>query len=683
MGMNYPAASRRALLLAFCLFSGPGAASAQAIEPDVQSVAPADQDSSAEIIVFGRGESKIGEAQSSSEGTVAGHDLLVRPLLRVAELLEAVPGMVAAQHSGSGKANQYFLRGFNLDHGSDFTTYVDGVQMNLRSHGHGQGYLDLNGLIPELIDREDYRKGPYRASDGDFALAGAAYMHTVEGFAEPWTSAEVGSYGWRRAAVGGTISNLGDGDLSLAGQAKTYDGPWQKDENVQNFAGFLKYALPTSTGRIDLSVHAYSGRWDPTEQIPERIVDSPVCSTVFCSPDPSATGRTDRVIANLEFFGDDFRANASAQFYDWEMFSNPTYTNVDGRSAQIRQYDKRWAFAAQAEKSWKPGADFSVTLGTDNRLDQIGDVGVDGTDARRPVASFGAYRISELSVSAYAEAKWQAAAGLRLNAGARADHYHYSVTAKNPEAAALGQGSGSAGLVSAKLGSAYKLSPRIEVYANWGQGFHSNDVRGAVTSTPVPVLVRGTGHELGARFELGKLNVTATYWWLRVGSELRFVGDSNSVEPTGASSRRGFELVSFWRPLDWLAVDANFTVSRARYDNGDFIPNAFDDAGQLGLTVVQNNWKLSARLRHLGGYPLDEDNSVRDSGSNILNIRGAYKPGRVEIYAEVLNVLDSRDKDIAYFYESYIPGFDAQPIEGRLSRVLEPRTFRIGTKLSF
>jgi hypothetical protein len=683
MGMNYPAASRRALLLAFCLFSGPGAASAQAIEPDVQSVAPADQDSSAEIIVFGRGESKIGEAQSSSEGTVAGHDLLVRPLLRVAELLEAVPGMVAAQHSGSGKANQYFLRGFNLDHGSDFTTYVDGVQMNLRSHGHGQGYLDLNGLIPELIDREDYRKGPYRASDGDFALAGAAYMHTVEGFAEPWTSAEVGSYGWRRAAVGGTISNLGDGDLSLAGQAKTYDGPWQKDENVQHFAGFLKYALPTSAGRIDLSVHAYSGRWDPTEQIPERIVDSPVCITVFCSPDPSATGRTDRVIANLEIFGDNFRANASAQFYDWEMFSNPTYTNVDGRSAQIRQYDKRWAFAAQAEKSWKPGADFSVTLGTDNRLDQIGDVGVDGTDARRPVASFGAYRISELSVSAYAEAKWQAAAGLRLNAGARADHYHYSVTAKNPEAAALGQGSGSAGLVSAKLGSAYKLSPRIEVYANWGQGFHSNDVRGAVTSTPVPVLVRGTGHELGARFELGKLNVTATYWWLRVGSELRFVGDSNSVEPTGASSRRGFELVSFWRPLDWLAVDANFTVSRARYDNGDFIPNAFDDAGQLGLTVVQNNWKFSARLRHLGGYPLDEDNSVRDSGSNILNIRGAYKPGRVEIYAEVLNVLDSRDKDIAYFYESYIPGFDAQPIEGRLSRVLEPRTFRIGTKLSF
>ena len=148
-----------------------------------------------EIVVFGRAEAKIGVAQAASEGSVAGSDLLVRPLLRVAELLEAVPGMIAAQHSGSGKANQYFLRGFNLDHGSDFTTYIDDVQMNFRTHGHGHGYLDLNGLIPEIIAREDYRKGPYRADGGDFALAGAAYMHTIEAFDAPWASAEAGSYG--------------------------------------------------------------------------------------------------------------------------------------------------------------------------------------------------------------------------------------------------------------------------------------------------------------------------------------------------------------------------------------------------------------------------------------------------------------------------------------------------------
>lgn len=162
-----------------------------------------------DVVVFGRGESKIGIAAAASEGTVGGSDLLVRPLLRVAELLEAVPGMIAAQHSGSGKANQYFLRGFNLDHGSDFTTYIDGVPMNLRTHGHGQGYLDLNGLIPEIVDREDYRKGPYRADGGDFALAGAAYMTTIERIETPWMAGEVGSYGWRRLSGGGTLKDIG------------------------------------------------------------------------------------------------------------------------------------------------------------------------------------------------------------------------------------------------------------------------------------------------------------------------------------------------------------------------------------------------------------------------------------------------------------------------------------------
>lgn len=175
---------------------------ADATVPATPSASEIDADETRHIIVFGRGEMKIGVAKAAGEGTVAGSDLLVRPLLRVAELLESVLGMVAAQHSGSGKANQYFLRGFNLDHGSDFTTYIDDVQMSLRSHGHGQGYLDLNGLIPEIIEREDYRKGPYRADGGDFALAGGAYMRTIERFDAPWASAEAGSFGWRRSDAG-------------------------------------------------------------------------------------------------------------------------------------------------------------------------------------------------------------------------------------------------------------------------------------------------------------------------------------------------------------------------------------------------------------------------------------------------------------------------------------------------
>ena len=246
-----------------------------------------------EVVIFGRAEEQLGIAVAASEGTVGGADLLIRPLLRVAELLEAVPGMIAAQHSGSGKANQYFLRGVNLDHGSDFTTYIDDVQMNFRSHGHGHGYLDLNGLIPEIIDREEYRKGPYRADGNDFALAGAAYMTTLDRFDENWAAAELGTYGWRRLASGGTF-NAGEGELTLVGQWKTYDGPWQQKESLAHYAGFAKYARLLSFGFFDFTLHGYRGTWLPTEQIPERAIGTSICPDRFCAPDPSATGETTR-----------------------------------------------------------------------------------------------------------------------------------------------------------------------------------------------------------------------------------------------------------------------------------------------------------------------------------------------------------------------------------------------------
>jgi len=222
----------------------------------------------------------------------------------------------------------------------------------------------------------------------------------------------------------------------------------------------------------------------------------------------------------------------------------------------------------------------------------------------------------------------------------------------------------------------------LEFYANWGRGFHSNDVRGAVNRDP-PVPVRGTGEEIGARLQADAISLTATYYWLDVGSELRFVGDANAVEPTGASKRRGYELVAFWRPRAWLAIDANYTASRSRYDTGDRIPNAFENAASAGVSVIFKSWSGSIRLRHLGPYPLLEDNSVRDHGSTVVNLRGAWKPGRFELFAELLNVCDSRDKDIAYRYESYSPTVDGAPVDGRLSRVMKPRSLRAGVRYNF
>ena len=634
-----------------------------------------------EIIVFGRGEQKIGVAQAASEGTISGSDLLVRPLLRTAELLEAVPGMIAAQHSGSGKANQYFLRGFNLDHGSDFTTYIDGVQMNFRTHGHGQGYLDLNGLIPEIVRREDFRKGPYRADGGDFAMAGAAYMTTVTRYELPWIAVEGGSWGHRRAAAGGTARVAG-GDLTLVGEFRVYDGPWQQPEKLRHYAGFAKFAKDIGIGELAISAHAYYGTWQPTEQIPERIIGSAICKDPYCSPDPSATGKTDRFIVNAELAGDRWQANAYVQYYDWNMFSNPEYASADGKSAQIHQLDRRWILGLRGHKTWTLSDKLELQAGTENRLDLIGQVGVQHTVARQLVNSLGLFHVAEASGAAYGEVVAKPLTGLRVIGGLRADYYHYGVRALDAAAAALGEGSGHAAIVSPKLQLAYRIGTHVELYADWGRGFHSNDVRGAVAATPVPVLAAGTGKELGVRFQSGRLTLTGTYWWLDLGSELKFVGDSNAVEPTGASRRHGFELVGFWRPAKWLAIDANYTASHARYDNGDHIPNAFENAAAVGVSVVAGNWEASVRLRHLGPYPLIEDNSQRDKGSNVVNARAARTIGKVQVYAEVLNALGSKDKDIAYWYQSYLPGFDAAPVEGRLSRVVEPRTARVGAKLT-
>jgi outer membrane receptor protein involved in Fe transport len=665
--------------------AGAGLSAAPALAADEEAIATADAGANGvqEVVVFGRGEAKIGIAHAASEGTIAGSDLLVRPLLRTAELLEAVPGMIAAQHSGTGKANQYFLRGFNLDHGSDFTTYIDDVQMNFRTHGHGHGYLDLNGLIPEIINREDYRKGPYRADGGDFALAGAAYMTTIDAYDRSWVAGEVGSYGHGRVAAGGTLPQIGGGQLTLVGEFKVYNGPWQEPEHLRHYAAFAKYAKSTALGQLEATLHAYRGTWNPTEQIPERIIGTGLCKDRFCSPDPTAKGETTRFVGNVKLSGDGWKGNVYGQFYDWDMYSNPTYANADGTSAQIHQFDRRWIAGLKAERTWRFSDQLDVRLGTEDRYDDIGKVGVVHTDKRVFVESFGLYRVKEASAAAFAEATWKPLAPLRIIAGLRGDYYHADVAAKDAAAAAVGVGTSHDAIVSPKVSAAWELNDNFELYANWGRGFHSNDVRGTVTATPVPFLVKGTGSEAGIRFQREHLTLTATYWRLNLGSELRFVGDSNAVEPTGASRRRGLEVVGFWKPFPWLAIDGNYTAAHARYDNGDRIPNAFENAAAAGLSLVSDGWEGSIRLRHLGPSPLIEDNSQRDKGSNVVNLRAARKFANFEVYGDLLNVLDSKDKDITYYYESYIPAFDAAPVDGRLSRTVEPRTLRVGATYRF
>jgi outer membrane receptor protein involved in Fe transport len=670
---------------ALAAFLSPLAVEAQGEDAAVPSAAAAGPIE--EIVVFGRGTRLLGAAEAASEGSVGGADLLVRPMLRVAELLEAVPGMVAVQHSGSGKANQYFLRGFNLDHGTDFTTYVDGMPWNLRSHGHGQGYLDVNGLLPEIVERIDYRKGTYRADVGDFSMVAASFITTIERLEAPFVAFEGGDYGWGRLAAGGSV-DIGDGTLTALGEHKTYDGPWQLQEGLEHTSVWGKYIKNTEFGPLSFTLSGYQGDWHPTEQIPERAIGSAVCPDAFCTLDATAGGNTSRWIAGAQLAADDWTAAVYLQHYDWYMQSNPTY------DFQINQFDKRMTTGGRYDRTLVDSTRFEVNVGGELRYDDIGPVGLDEFAAGEFVANVSNNDIRETSVGVYAEATWFATDRLRLLGGLRADYYDFDVAALGPGSFA---GSETDHRVSPKLGLAYGVTDNVELYGNWGKGFHSNDARGVVNTTdPVPGLSPGTGYEAGARFEIGELKLTAAHWWLDLDSELIFVGDSNSVEPKGGSERHGYELTMFWRPVDWLGIDAVYTGSHARYlDNPDgrHVEGAVEHAGQIGLSAVKDRWEASLRLRYLGPYALTADNSRRAEGETSLNLRGAYTVRNMTFYADLLNVLDEEGKDIVYYYEAYVNGFDppgltsadidCDVVNCRMSRAEEPRTLRVGVKLEF
>ena len=641
-----------------------------------------------EIVVFGRNTDLVGTAESASQGSVGGADLLVRPMLKVAELLEAMPGMVAVQHSGSGKANQYFLRGFNLDHGTDFTTYVDGMPWNLRSHGHGQGYLDVNGLLPEIVERIDYRKGPYYADLGDFSVAGASFIKTIDRLDDSFVSGEVGEFGWQRFA-GGHSQEIGSDTLTVVGEYKQYDGPWESEEGLEHLSIWGKYLAETSFGQASYTLSIYEGDWHPTEQIPERAIGTAVCEDEFCALDASAGGNTTRWIAGAQLTGADWNADFYAQYYDWSMESNPTY------DFQINQFDERYTIGSRVDKDIRAGEAFSINVGGEFRYDDGSNIGLDQHDNGSFVANIADNSITELSLAGFAHAVWSLSEQLRLIGGLRADYFDFDVSANTAGSADGGETDSK---VSPKLGVAYAVNDQLEIYGNWGRGFHSNDARGVVNPTdPVPGLSEGEGYETGLRYSIGSAKITATYWWLDQDSELIFVGDSNSVEPKGGSEREGYELTLFWQPTDWLGVDAVYTDSEARFidnDEGPFVENAVEKSGQIGVSAVKDNWEASARVRYLGPYALVADNSARSEKLTRVSLRGAYHWDAVTIYAEVINLLDDDGKDITYNYPAYIVGLDG-PAGGsaddidcdvtncRMSRATEPRTLRAGVSYKF
>ena len=647
-----------------------------------------------EVKVVGRASDLVGIADSATDGVTGQAELGQRPILRPAEVLETVPGVIITQHSGSGKANQYFLRGFNLDHGTDFRVTVDGMPINMPSHGHGQGYADLNFLIPEMVSTVEYRKGAYDASEGDFSAAGAAHLEYVDRLDRGIAQLTPGSFGYGRALVGDSRAVAG-GNLLGAVEYVGNDGPWKLPEDLKKLNGVLRYSRGDAANGFSLTAMGYDSSWDSTDQIPGRAVAEGLVSR-FGAIDLSDGGSSSRYSLSFEgrrgSAGHLDRLQAYAIAYELDLFSNFTFFLDDPVNGdQFEQTDRRTVVGFKLDRQWlaKLGdREVETTVGLEGRGDSIRN-GLFHTAQRTRLGTTRQDDIRQFSAAPFAQALVRWRPWLRTVTGLRLDTYSADVESNLAE----NSGSRQAALLSPKLSLLFGPWKSTELYVNYGFGFHSNDARGATIRIDpksgeavqrVDPLVRAKSLDLGLRTAaVSGLQTTVSLFALDLDSELLFVGDAGNTEASRPSRRIGVELANFWRARPWLAFDLDVSLSRGRFRDddpaGDRIPGAIERVAAVGVSLTDlGRFSGAVRLRYFGPRDLIEDGSVRSRSSSLVNARVAYQLGNhLEIGLEMLNALDARVSDIDYFYASRLPGEPDEGVEDRHFHPAEKRSTRL------
>jgi outer membrane receptor protein involved in Fe transport len=663
------------------------------------------------VLVEGSRASQLGLLDSASAGSIGQKELQMRTIYRPGELLEAAPGLIVSQHSGEGKANQFYLRGFNLDHGTDLATWLDDMPVNQRSHAHGQGWTDLNFLIPELTSRLDYRKGPYSARDGDFASAGSASINYANRLLRDVATVSVGQNGYLRTALA-TSHDLGkdgsDGTLLYAIEALHNDGPFTHGDDYQKLNGVLRYSRGYANNGWSVTAMAYHGRWNSTDQIPERALQDGQVGR-FDAIDPSDGGEARRVSLSGVWRQTSAYAATKVSAYlirnQLDLWSDFTYFMIDPVNGdQFAQPDQRvtggvnaihtfTAYHGKGDANGDGGIVSDISVGLQAQNDNIFN-GLLKTRARETLATTRLDHIVETSGAVFIENQTRWSEVLRTTVGLRADDYRFRVQSS------LAQNSGSTSdtLVSPSLNIAWAPWKPTELYFNYGQGFHSNDARGTVATVDpktleaigqTPGLVRSRGMEVGLRTEsVPKMQTAVSLYRLDFDSELTYQGDEGTTEAGPPSRRIGIEFSNYWKPLKWLAVDFDAAYAHARSRGAapgqDRIPEAIEGVSQLALTVSPvGQWEGALRLRWFGPRPLVEDDSVRSHASTTLNGRVGYRIGRdLRLEFEGFNLTNRQVSAIDYYYASQLRG-EAAPRSDIHFHPIESRSFRLTLVKSF
>ena len=649
-----------------------------------------------EIIIEGKAQDLLGIAHSASKGHATQADFLSRPLLRRGEIVETIPGMIATQHAGGGKANQYFLRGFNLDHGTDFAMSLDGMPLNMRTHAHGQGYTDLNPLIPEMVESLDYAKGTYTAADGDLSTAGSANFLMWDLMPQSMVKLEFGEYNYFRSLVAGTLPLGADAEqgvqqgLTYALEHNYYDGPWAQPEEFNRWNGLLRWFKNDDDTKLSITFMGYRGTWTSTDQIPSALVQDGTLGR-YDTLDPTAGGESERNSLNiaLEQRDDDVvtRANIYAIYYILDLYSNFTYELDPGLPTgdQFQQAEQRWVIGGNVSRTWEKrkllGIESDFTLGLQTRTDVIDGIGLWQKQQRNRHTEIRQDDILESSVGLYAEVVTRWAPWFKTVLGVRGDVFYF----EPQKSTVAGQDAAAKGIVSPKFSAIFGPWHETELYLNFGTGFHSNDARGVTAEIdPADALVRTMGAEIGVRTQaVQDVTTTLSLFWLQSDSELVYVGDAGTNEPGPGSERFGVEVASYWRPTQWFRADGELALTQARFIDApagmEHIPNSipimFSGGINLGAQDNAPGWFAGARVRMFANSPLEESDTVRGRDSVLVNATVGYRRNNWEAAIDCLNLLNRQDNDISYFYESQAPGrpaaFDTHihPIEPRMFRM--------------
>jgi hypothetical protein len=607
--------------------------------------------------------------------SIADINLNLNPVKSSQEVLRIVPGLFIGQHAGGGKAEQIFLRGFDIDHGTDINIMVDGIPVNMVSHAHGQGYADLHFLIPETIEKIDFGKGPYYANRGNFTTAGYVELHTFDKLDESSFSLEYGDFNTlRTVGLIDLTSGLTKHDAYLASEYSLTDGPFESPQNFNRLNLMGKYSgWLTEKDKLNLQASVFKSRWDASGQIPLRAVNQELISR-FGAIDDTEGGETGRanLAAELTHMVDDrffIRNKLFFSHYDFELYSNFTFFLEDPANGdQIRQKEQRNIFGFESlldrKLLWlERELDFQAGIGL--RSDQVSGNELSRTANRKvTLENISLGNVHETNLYAFANAEFKLGKWL-ISPALRFDYFDFLY--ENQLLNRYTPQSENKGFISPKLNISYSPSPYLQFYLKNGIGFHSNDTRVVVAQEGEQILPAAYGSDLGLSWKpVSRLMINSALWYLFLEQEFVYVGDAGIVEPSGKTARKGVEIGLKYQLLNWLFLDTDLSYAHARAveepEGTDYIPLAPDFTAAGGLSFMHpKGISGSLRYRYMDDRPANEDNSVVATGYFITDLNVNYSRKSLTYSLSIENLFNQEWMETQFDTESRL-SFEENPV---------------------